>query len=307
MFVAMSAAYGGEYAKAQPDTKWTYKTLDGRDLNLSIFLPKEYRAGTTFPTFVIFHGGGWGGGSPATHHADCAYWSSRGMIAVSAEYRLKKRDNVQVPLECVKDAKSAIRYLRKNAAKLKVDPKRIVAAGASAGGQLAAATAMIMSKETDDGLFPDTSCVPTAIVLYNPWFRCPEPLSPPKHVRKGLPPVIMFLGDKDPTPISDLLAFRKDLMEAGNVADLHIGIDGKHGFCNGRNPGNPYFYWSIEAVDAFLVKHGILSGAATVKRPAKLHRCRWKSYTAGSDTALTSVWFHRSGSDREQKQNADGK
>lgn len=270
-----------DYAKAQPDTHWTYKTANDKDLNLSVFLPDDYQTGTTFPTFVIFHGGGWGGGSPTTHYADCAYWSSRGMIAITAEYRLKKRDNVEVPLECVKDAKSAIRYLRKNAAKLKVDPNRIVVAGASAGGQLAAATAMITSEETNDGFFPDISSMPNALVLYNPWFRCPEPLSPPKHVRKGLPPTIIFLGDKDPVPVSELLGFRKDLMEAGNVADLHVGIDGKHGFCNGRNPGNPYFYWSIEAADTFLVKHAILSGSSTLKRPANLRPCRWKSYTAG--------------------------
>ena len=35
----------------------------------------------------------------------------------------------------------------------------------------------------------------------------------------------------------------------------------------------------IERMDAFLVKHGILSGTATVKRPPDLRECRWKSYT----------------------------
>ena len=49
------------------------------------------------------------------------------MIAVSVDYRLRERDNIQVPLECVKDAKSAVRYLRKNAQALKVDPNKIVA------------------------------------------------------------------------------------------------------------------------------------------------------------------------------------
>ena len=45
------------------------------------------------------------------------------MIAVSVDYRLRHRDQVKVPLECVKDAKSAIRYLRANAKKLKIDPE----------------------------------------------------------------------------------------------------------------------------------------------------------------------------------------
>jgi len=44
----------------------------------------------------------------------------------SVDCRLRTCDNVKAPLECVKDAKSSIRYLRKNAEKLKVDPDKIV-------------------------------------------------------------------------------------------------------------------------------------------------------------------------------------
>lgn len=273
-----SPARGNGYAKAEPDTEWIYKSAGGKDYGMSVFLPDGYEAGKSFPAYVVFHGGGWGGGSATTHFADCAYWSRRGMIAVSVDYRLRKRDNVEVPLECVKDAKTSIRFLRKNSKELKVDPDRIAVAGASAGGQMAAATAMIDSEETNDGLFPGVSCVPNAVILYNPWFRCPDALSPPKHVNDKLPPTIMFIGDKDPVPVSDLLAFRADLMESGNRADLHVGIDGGHGFCNGRNKNNPYFYWSIETADHFLIEHGILSGTPKVERPENLRACRWKSY-----------------------------
>ena len=235
---------------------------------MDAFLPDGYEASNgKFPAFVVFHGGSWRTGTPAMHYPDCAYWSKRGMVAVSVDYRLKDRDNVAVPLECVKDAKSAVRFLRKNAAKLKVDTGRIVVAGGSAGGQMAAAVAMIggVNDGADDLAI---SCEPSAVVLYNPWFKCEAKLSPPNFVKEGLPPTITFVGSEDPgIPNDRLLKFHNDLKQAGNASEFYIGKGGKHGFCNGRNKRNRFFYWSLELEDAFLVKHGILAGEHQVVRP----------------------------------------
>lgn len=102
---------------------------------MSVFLPEGYaEADQAYPVFVVFHGGAWRKGEPALHFPDCVYWAGRGMVAASVRYRLKDKDNVRVPLECVKDAKAAVCYLRANAEALKLDPDRIGAAGASAGG-----------------------------------------------------------------------------------------------------------------------------------------------------------------------------
>lgn len=251
----------------EPDTFWTYKTVNGKDLKMDVFLPEAYAEGSEFPTIVFFHGGSWRRGSASMHHPDCEYWSQRGMIAVSVDYRLKDRDQVEVPVECMKDANSAIRFLRANAKQLKIDPTKVVAAGASAGGQLAASTAMI--EHVDDGIYDRSiSCQPNALVLYNPYFKCEPDLSPPNFVKSGLPPVIAFLGDQDPVvSVADLTEFQRSLQAAGNDAELYIGQGGKHGFCIGRNKRNKFFYWSLELVDAFLVKQGILSGDSQVVRP----------------------------------------
>lgn len=256
-------------ADTAPDTMWTYKKIDGKELRMSVFLPDGYETANALPTIVIFHGGSWNAGDPSWHYPDCAYWSSRGMIAISVDYRLKTRDGVEVPLECVRDAKSAIRFLRKNAAKLKVDIGKVVAAGGSAGGQLAAATATLTSTETNDAQDDlSVSCKPDAVILYNPYMKCKTELSPPAHIVKNLPPFITFLGDQDQAiPVAEIKSFHDALKSAGNPSLLYIGKGAKHGFCNGRNPTNPFFYWSLELEDQFLVKHGILTGPSKVKIP----------------------------------------
>ena len=148
-----------------------------------------------------------------------------------------------------------------------MDPDRIVAAGGSAGGQLAAATAMIEAVN-DDGYDLSVSCVPNAVILYNPYFKCREDLSPPNFIAGGLPPFITFLGDQDPAiKVEDLNSFHESMLAAGNHSEYHVGQGGKHGFCNGRDPTNPFFYWSLELADRFLVRHGILTGGPNVRRP----------------------------------------
>ena len=251
-------------------TEWIFKQVDGKNLKMSVFLPDNYTdSEKTFPCIVIFHGGSWTEGDVSWHFPDCEYWSKRGIIAVSVDYRLKVRDNVVVPLECVKDAKSAIRFLRKNAKELKVDAEKIVGAGDSAGGQLAAATAMITdSKVNDDSYDLSISCIPNAVILWNPWFKCEKYLSPTYNVVKSLPPFIIFSGGSDPgIPVSEMVDFHESLKHVGNSSELYIGHEGKHGFCNGRNKNNRFFYWSLELEDQFLVKHGILSGTSVVNIP----------------------------------------
>ena len=237
---------------------------------MDVFLPSDYSSeGKRFPTMVIFHGGSWTEGESNWHWPDCTYWSKRGMVAVSVDYRLKNRDQVQVPLECVKDAKSAIRFLRSNSDRLKIDPNRIVAMGDSAGGQLAAATATLTNPKTNDDAYDlSISCIPQVVVLTCPWFKTAPDLCPPKHLLEGSPPFITFAGGSDTAlPMAEMIEFHELLKEKEIVSELYIGNQGKHGFCNGRNPYNRFFYWSVDLTDRFLVKHGILDRSSTVSMP----------------------------------------
>ena len=61
------------------------------------------------PAIVFFFGGGWTGGSPGQFEQQCKYLASRGMVAITADYRVASRHNVKA-MCCVADAKSAIRF-----------------------------------------------------------------------------------------------------------------------------------------------------------------------------------------------------
>ena len=119
----------------------TYKEIGDVKLQLHIFEPAA-GAKTNRPAIVFFFGGGWTGGSPAQFEQHCRYLADRGMVAITADYRVGSRHQVK-PTACVADAKSAMRWVRKNAARLGIDPQRVAAGGGSAGGHLAAAVATL--------------------------------------------------------------------------------------------------------------------------------------------------------------------
>src|SRR5437868_11407377 len=115
----------------------TYKSVGDTKLSLYIYYPPGHKATDKRAAIVFFFGGGWNAGSPVQFEQHCKHLASRGMVAMTADYRVASRQQVKA-VSCVSDAKSAIRFVRKEAGRLGVDPNRIVAAGGSAGGHIAA-------------------------------------------------------------------------------------------------------------------------------------------------------------------------
>jgi len=122
-------------AAPTPDHKVTFKTVGDVTLQLHVFNPENHKATDKTPAIVFFFGGGWVGGSPSQFYPHCKHLAEKGMVAISAEYRVKKPHGTS-PIECVKDGKSAIRWVRQHAAELGVDPNKIAAGGGSAGGHV---------------------------------------------------------------------------------------------------------------------------------------------------------------------------
>ena len=250
-----------------------YKTVENIPLNLYLFKPADWKASDKRPAIVFFFGGGWTSGSPASFERHCRHFAKRGMIAITADYRVKSRHGV-TPIECVADAKSAIRWTRANAARLGIDPERIAAAGGSAGGHIAACAAIIegFDEKSED---PKVSSKPNALVLFNPALggdllekRLGDraaAITPTQHVRPNLPPTIIFHGKADATvPYATVEAFTEAMTKAGNRCEL-VGFEGQpHAFYN--KPGN--YEKTVERADEFLVSLEYLksSGSDVNKR-----------------------------------------
>ncbi|MFB0524366.1 MAG: alpha/beta hydrolase fold domain-containing protein, partial [Phycisphaerae bacterium] len=259
-----------------------YKTIGEVELKLHIFEPPHRDRKTPSPAIVFFFGGGWTGGSPTQFYHQCDYFASRGMVAISAEYRVKSRHGT-TPFECVADGKSAIRWVRANAARLGVDPNKIIAGGGSAGGHVAACTGIIegLEEENEDH---NISSKPNALVLFNPAVdlgglaknakakkRFPEvfnrrkEISPLHHVKKGAPACIIFHGTSDQTvPFESVERFCKVMKEAGNICQVFPFEGKEHGFFNyGRDKDNKSFKETVRAADKFLCSLGYLKGEPT--------------------------------------------
>jgi len=269
-----------EGAKAE-----VYKTASGTELKIYIFNPPNHSAKDRRPAIVFFFGGGWTSGSPKQFEQQSRYLASRGMVAMTADYRVASRQGVKA-VECVRDAKSAIRWVRQNAKRLGIDPNRVAAGGGSAGGHLAAATGVIDGlDEPDEDL--KISSRPNAMVLFNPALVMapvsgaaqnrqmpdlsaragiePEKISPYHNVRKGAPPAIIFHGKADTTvPYITAEMFAEKMVKLGNRCEL-AGFEGeKHGFFNyGRDGGKAYFT-TLKKADEFLASLGYVKGPPTL-------------------------------------------
>lgn len=283
-------------ARAETRTE-IYKTIGGVKLDLTIQLPDGWKSEDKRPAIVFFFGGGWTDGSTRQFENQCRYLASRGMVAMAANYRVKSRHNVPAAA-CVADAKSAIRWVRANAAKLGIDPQRIAAGGGSAGGHLAGAVATLpgLDDPADD---KSVSCVPNALVLFNPGlvlappeeaadaavfkafekglspekglsrerFGCePTEISPIHHVKAGQPPTIIFHGTADAiAPYSSAELFTARMLKAGNRCEL-VGAEGQgHGFFNFGRGENKFAFETLAAADRFLASLGWLKGEPAVE------------------------------------------
>jgi len=121
--------------KAIPSKIVEYKQIGGISLNLHIFNPKVHQETDSRAAIVFFHGGGWSSGTPRQFYRQSKYLADRGMVAISAEYRLAQKHH-STPKESVKDGKSAMRWIRAHAKELGINPNMIAAGGGSAGGQI---------------------------------------------------------------------------------------------------------------------------------------------------------------------------
>jgi acetyl esterase len=111
-----------------------YKVVDTFNLRVDIFYTERSMEKDNNTAIVFFHGGGWAYGTPSEFFSTCERYAGMGIIAFSVDYRLSI-DHGEVPnknispIESLMDARSAMRWVRKNAGKYHISTTKIVAAG----------------------------------------------------------------------------------------------------------------------------------------------------------------------------------
>jgi acetyl esterase len=258
-------------ARLEPTRVVVYKTIGDRSLHLNVFEPEGHQRADRRACFLTIHGGGWTGLSPRRQYPFAAHFARLGMIGISVQYRLAKPGSGITVFDCVRDSRSAMRYVRAHAAELGVDPRRIVANGGSAGGHLAAGTALFDGVD-EPGENTSVSCVPDALVLFFPVIDTSKAgygadkigarwreLSPLDRVRAGVPPTIVFHGTDDSvTPFPGAQAFRDAMLKAGNRCELVVEQGATHGYL--MRDGAIYEK-TLRKTEAFLASIGLLRNA----------------------------------------------
>ncbi len=102
-----------------------------RELHLNIYRPKNEQL---LPALLMVHGGGWNSGDLSLQIPMAQQIAAHGYVTVPVEYRLIPEALYPAG---VNDLRSALRWLRANAARFGIDTTRIAISGCSAGGQLA--------------------------------------------------------------------------------------------------------------------------------------------------------------------------
>ena len=215
--------------------------LEGdRKEKADLYLPMNVPSGEKAPALIVIHGGGFNDGDKRKYRElnFCTNAAKRGYLAMSINYKLRKSQGQVTWPQNIQDAKEAVRWLKLNADRLKIDPDRIGAMGGSAGGNMASMLAMTRPEDGFDGAGSRTN-VSTQIVCGVDFYgavdlmtyhdmkmfaktreEAPELYwkgSPTSYVRTNTPPLLMIHGTGDETvKVEQSQLLRGKLEAAGN-------------------------------------------------------------------------------------------
>ncbi|MGE0360479.1 MAG: alpha/beta hydrolase fold domain-containing protein [Vicinamibacterales bacterium] len=263
----------------------TYLTASNWDAKLDVYRPATPGP---HPTLLHIHGGGWTGGSRESVVLRALPFVQMGFAVVNVSYRLAR---VAPAPAAVEDCLCALKWIAQNAKEYEFDLTRVAVTGYSAGGHLALTTGMVPASAGLDRQCPGAPLPQVAAVVN--WYGITDVndlleganqrvyavtwlgsleardtlarrLSPLTYVRRDLPPVLTIHGDADPTvPYNHGTRLHAALQSAGAASELVTIPQGRHG-----NFPRDQQLRAMQAVRAFLVKHGVLRASpSSTARP----------------------------------------
>jgi acetyl esterase/lipase len=219
-------------------------------------LAPRWPARSPRPIVVMFHGGGWRGGSRQDMlFTFCRYYLAHGFLVANVEYRLGS-----IP-PAVADARSALAWVYAHAEDYRIDARRVVVTGVSAGANLAMLAAF-QSPRRPAAVVNFYGVSDMTAMVDVPNFRqvlspgdpgeAARLASPVAFLQAPLPPVFSVHGSADQlVPVSQTRLLTARLRQAGGDAEELI-IDGAgHGFAPGVMAS------THEAVFRFLTRRGV--------------------------------------------------
>jgi acetyl esterase/lipase len=229
-----------------------------RDPDISLLIATPTAATGTLGCIYHIHGGGMIIGDNRVGVVEMLDWAEEfGMVVVSVEYRLAPETRHPGPIN---DCYAGLLWTAAHAEELGVDPARIIVAGGSAGGGLAAALALIVRDQGGPALlgqmliYPmldDRNDTPSSLQMagLGVWDHQANqtgwgallgeavggpnvsPYAAPARAEdlSGLPPAYIDVGTAETFRDEDV-AYASRIWQAGGIAELHVWPGGFHGF-----------------------------------------------------------------------------
>ncbi|WP_022974876.1 alpha/beta hydrolase [Nevskia ramosa] len=235
--VEVAASAGGATA-AQREVVYTPANWPAA-LSGDLFTPSSKAPAGGRPAVIALHGGAWHKGDRTKLQGLGKRLASRGLVALTIDYRLVPDAIYPAQLQ---DVQQAVRWLRANAASIGVDPKRIAIWGSSAGAHLAVLEAGL---SPGDQYFDPEARVQAVVGVGTPtdfrdggggnkslaaflgerWSKGSKVFidaSPIAHVSADDPPVFLIHGDADTTVPPEQATVYRDALTAAGVPNTLV-------------------------------------------------------------------------------------
>jgi acetyl esterase/lipase len=215
------------------------------ELWLHVVKPMDWKATDKRACLVTFFGGGWSSGTPSKSITYAKWAAKYGLVGVAPDYRTRKRFDAK-PEDCVSDGRAAVRWIQDHAQELGVDPAKIVVQGSSAGGHVAAWTAIPDPVKPETASDPVPNPPPTGLILLWPvtdtgtnGYGGPKRfgndearannLSVTTRMPAKMPPTLVFHGTADKTvKFENSKAFADKMKANENSCELVVFPDAPH-------------------------------------------------------------------------------